>query len=561
MVQVINLGPSRGQLQAEILGQGANQLGQGLGEFTGNYLAGKALDELANDPNLKDAPLSERWAAAQSKMAKYGERGQRLLQQRLQIEQQRQQEQAFNKIKGLDTSKMKPQEVVASMYEALQNHPRAGEIIAASLPYIMNQKATEDKAGNIDINATGMPNEGSAPVNVQAPRNIQPASGMPYSNVVQEPAKDTPEARTPIPKGKMNANDISNLSNELLNDIRPDLLSNTSYGAIPSFNFESKSDLRPEEEAQIRQRLNEKKVLPQVQEEIVDRIRQDVQTRYNEAKERYGFNEDQRRAIQDKWSNFRNLAEGERGLLTPFISQFTQANGEPLLNTQNDLRDKYFQYASDLPVNLTPEQMHAQATSLLQNDINSLQALQQSPSAPPFRGLNDMKEYLDNYARAAKPLIDKGMIGSVKDDAYFNKDLGVEETHEAIWGDQTSKPLINSIASIPFPRKNHGRPGFADQKDVNRYVNDVAKKLKGANPEDDLVLLRSAVIQNDPSNPNQALKLFTSALDQAQRDGLKLSPFQMQQLQEVRLPREPAMWEFFTSDGYKKAFNMIRGKK
>ncbi len=101
MVQVINLGPSRGQLQAEILGQGAQQLGQGLGEFMGNYFAGKALDDLSNDPSLKDAPLSERWQAAQSRMAKYGERGQKLLQQRVMMEQQAQQErrsQILNKI-------------------------------------------------------------------------------------------------------------------------------------------------------------------------------------------------------------------------------------------------------------------------------------------------------------------------------------------------------------------------------------------------------------------------------------------------------------------------------
>lgn len=394
---------------------------------------------------------------------------------------------------------------------------------------------------------------------------------MPYNEQVQQPAKDTPEAKTPIPKGKMNANDIANLSNELLNDIRPDLLSNTSYGSIPSFNFESKSDLRPEEEAQIRQRLQDKKILPEVQDSIIDRVRQDVQTRYNEAKDRYGFNEDQRRAVQEKWSNFRTLAEGgggQSGLLTPFISQFTHEDGQPLLNTQNDLRDKYFQYAGDLPVNLTPEQMHARATNLLQNDINALHALQQFPSAPPFRGLSDMEGYLNNYSKAVKPLIDKGMIGAVKDDAIFNKDLGVEETHQAIWGDQTSKPLINSLANVPFPRKNQGRPGFADEKDVNRYVDQISKKLFEMKPEDDLILLRSAVMQHDPE---EGFRLFTKSLDKAQQNGLQLSPFQLQQLQEVRLPRTPPLWEFFSfepgffspleSKGLKKTFNIIRGKK
>ena len=67
-------------------------LGMGLGEFTGQYLANKSLDEVLNDPSLKDAPMSERASKLESAMRGYGKRGESMLQKRLQIEQQAEQE-------------------------------------------------------------------------------------------------------------------------------------------------------------------------------------------------------------------------------------------------------------------------------------------------------------------------------------------------------------------------------------------------------------------------------------------------------------------------------------
>ena len=94
MVQIIERGPSLSALSGQMLGQ---SLGQGLGQFTGDYLATKALEDIASKPELKNAPLSERWSALQGAMGKYGERGQRLLQQRLQMEQQAEQEKTQKK--------------------------------------------------------------------------------------------------------------------------------------------------------------------------------------------------------------------------------------------------------------------------------------------------------------------------------------------------------------------------------------------------------------------------------------------------------------------------------
>lgn len=88
MVQVINTGNPQGKL-AETLGM---SLGQGLGQGLNTFYANKAIDEVLNDPNLKDAPLSQKWQQLGSTLSKYGETGQQLLQQRLQAEQYGEQE-------------------------------------------------------------------------------------------------------------------------------------------------------------------------------------------------------------------------------------------------------------------------------------------------------------------------------------------------------------------------------------------------------------------------------------------------------------------------------------
>lgn len=89
MVQVIQMGPSRSALQAQILGQ---SLGQGLGNFLGDYRANQALQGVINNPQLQNASPSERLEALTSALSRHGQRGQRLMQNMLASEQQRMQE-------------------------------------------------------------------------------------------------------------------------------------------------------------------------------------------------------------------------------------------------------------------------------------------------------------------------------------------------------------------------------------------------------------------------------------------------------------------------------------
>jgi hypothetical protein len=89
MVQVIQKGPSLAALTGQYLGQ---SLGQGLGNFMGNYQANKALEGVLNNPELKNAPQSERLQALTTALSRHGEKGQKLLQNALMGEQQRMQE-------------------------------------------------------------------------------------------------------------------------------------------------------------------------------------------------------------------------------------------------------------------------------------------------------------------------------------------------------------------------------------------------------------------------------------------------------------------------------------
>lgn len=118
MVQFINLPQSaRGKL-SDSLGQ---SIGGGLANFTGNYFANKKLEEVLNDPSMKNAELSERQTRLQSALSPYGQYGQNVLQKRLGIEQQIQQEQEQKKQNELQKKKS------AVFSKSLKNEPLTPE--------------------------------------------------------------------------------------------------------------------------------------------------------------------------------------------------------------------------------------------------------------------------------------------------------------------------------------------------------------------------------------------------------------------------------------------------
>ncbi len=411
--------------------------------------------------------------------------------------------------------------------------------------------------------AAGLAGMGGQSQNTQQPQQQQNA---PQTQGIQE------DSIPPKSQGEVKeAKDIDIASNNFLAQLRPDLVNPSSqYGAINSFDSAIKKDLSPEEEGQIRQQLLDKKTPAGVVDKIVDRLRQGIQNKYQEAQDKYGFDQDKLNQIQNKWKTFTGNADDR---LAPTFTKY-RPEGEILFpKTEDLLKSKYFQYGGAESTNLTPEQMHTNAMAKLDNDIKRLDALDAIPSMPPIHSFGGAKDYIDQVKPAYKALAKEGFTEALKEDALLKKDMGNEEFHEVIWGDQTNKGLLNQIHSLKAPKEfkqapyPHYNRNF--EKEQKEYMNNLTNTLMKLKPDDDLILARAMVLDNGGD-----IKDFTSSLDEAQKKGLKLSPLQQSQLQEIHIPRRPPLWEIFsgaTGDinplglvgnlNWKPFINYVRGKK
>ena len=393
-------------------------------------------------------------------------------------------------------------------------------------------------------------------------------------NIVSPIAASTQQTQpSEAQKGKQTAQNVDAIANQYLGEMRPDLLNPvTQYGAINTFDSAVKQDLTPDEDSRLRQQLMDKYKNPNVVNSVIDRVREGIKNKYNEALAKYGFDQDRLNQIKEKWNNF---TQGTPKRLEPFLSKY----GENFPRTKDILQNKYNQYAGALPTNMTPEQMHSNSMALLQRDMNKLDALNTIPSMPPLRTNQDAAKYIDGLKDTYKDLADQGFTEALREDAIVNKDLGNEEFHSLIWGDQTNKQTLNSIHSHKAPQEYEvtGIPHAMQKynpnypKENEKYIDNVSKSLKKLGPNDDLMLARAMVLDNGGK-----VEDFTKALSKAQENGLKLSQFQKGQLQEINIPRVPPLWEFFSGAeienvdpltgisgilNWKPFINYIRGKK
>lgn len=426
----------------------------------------------------------------------------------------------------------------------------------------LGQKAMEMSEAGKFPGALGTGSGGANP-SLETPAN--PNLIAPIAAEKDQPQPATAEGRTP--------NNIDAISNQYLGEIRPDLVNPaTQYGAISTFDSAVKQDMSPQEEAQLRQQLMDKYKNPNIVNQVVDRVREGVRNKFNEAQTAYGFDKERQQQINDKWSAFVNgngqPGTGTNARLAPHLDKF----GEEFPKTKEVLANKYNQYAGALPVNMTPEQMHTNAMALLQNDINKMDALHALPSMPPFRNEKDVKNYMETNKKAYKDLADSGFTEALKEDALLNKDMGIEEFHSMIWGDQTSKPLLNEIHSLK-PPVEYSATGIAHApqkynprypQEQEKYINDLSSKLMKLSTQDDLMLARAMVLDQGGT-----IKDFVDGLNEAQSKGLNLSEFQKSQIQEIHQPRTPPIHEFFVEENFTKPamkawgpwLNYIRGKR
>ena len=120
MVQVIELENQKGQL-SDALGM---SLGKGLGNALNTHFANRSLNSVLHDKALEGAPTSKKLQALHSALAPYGKKGQEILAQRMQIEQQEQAEKAKSVLAKALTYIQKnenvPEEILAQLANDIQ---------------------------------------------------------------------------------------------------------------------------------------------------------------------------------------------------------------------------------------------------------------------------------------------------------------------------------------------------------------------------------------------------------------------------------------------------------
>lgn len=380
------------------------------------------------------------------------------------------------------------------------------------------------------------------------------------SNVGEPKIPETIKERSEAPVNvKPNSPEINNFANEYISLMRPDLLVDSSeFSRVPKFNFSVKMDLTPEEEGRIRQELSAKNILPQTQEKIIERTREGIKNRYNEAVAQYGYNKEMQEAANAKWQIFtKNSSERLKPFLEPYVSNDYKRTAE-------DLTNKYMQYGSELPIDLTPEQMHSIVMEKLRGDMNAIEALKDIPGLPILRNEKIAQNYFNDIKKIYKPLIDRGYYESVKEDAINDKDMGIEDFHYAVFGDQTDKENLNRLSMQSAPERYVRSNLPLGQKIINNnydkqkesYINTISSDLQRIKPKDDLILLRAQVLNKGGSERD-----FLTALSKAQEKGLKLSPFQQSQYQELLIPRKPPLWQIFNPSKWSGFINYMKGKK
>lgn len=461
-------------------------------------------------------------------------------------------------------------EVYKTLLERSQSH-QVGEGLAGSGQTPLTNQ----------LKGTPAQENGRISPNVSYQNQIAPTGAIPDSMNVPE-SVEQPKVNINIPSDKQyDAADIKNISQQFLSTFRPDLVQGSStYGRIPPFNFASQSDLSRQEEGQLRQNLESRRYAPKAIDAIVQRTREDVKRAYDEKIKAFDIDRTQQEDMNKKWQTFK---ERSNEYLQPLLGKYDSTfgfGGKP--RTANDLKNKYFQYAESLPSNLTPEQMHAQAGAMLQNDINRIDALAAIPPLPYVRDPKEVEENIKAAKEAYKPLLKEGFYESLKEDAVINKGMGLEELHYTLYGDTTDKSSLKKISDIKAPHPyikgtEYSLLNFYKGKDIlnlqkgqlpeplpnpnyskerDTYIKNLSQKLKNIKPDDDLILLRAQALNSGAQERD-----FNEALEMARQNGLNLSTFQESQQQELRIPRKRPLWEIFNPKAWAQWINYTAGKR
>lgn len=209
------------------LGALSRALGQGLGHGVMSHFANESLNDVINDPQFKNSSPYERMSALQQALSKYGNVGQQLLQQRMQLEQQyaqedqkkkseeqlRQKGKALNKyikkepLSDEEMALFSPQEMAA--IEKAYNRGPAGGVTAQPVPEGVSKAISQ-----VLSNAQGM--------DPDQLKQAMDAAGIPpaYSNSYVENRRQTTKPVFEPASDKLEAERSAKVADEIENEYK-----------------------------------------------------------------------------------------------------------------------------------------------------------------------------------------------------------------------------------------------------------------------------------------------------------------------------------------------------
>lgn len=469
-----------------------------------------------------------------------------------QKKQQQFQQDLFNKgfdsLSGIDKeqfSKMSPLEQLSTISKPFAAIPGGMDFLKTAYPEllkgVMSQQTPQAQMTASDLMNMARGNGGET---------VQP----PYALGKSPQAQEAPKEKVSTLKS------ADKEAKSWLAQNRPDLVNQINkFSQFPTFQSPEKFGLSLDDEANLRQGLQQKGYRPEAIENAVESVRKDIGRQWQEAQTKYNIGKDFYQMRGEKWKDVEKTVEGN---LPSMMSGYSP-------ETADNLKSKLYQYAAEESPNLTPKQIYQNARAKLREDEKQLKKLAALPAIPPIRSGRNIVEASDRLkaiSNAYQEPLKKGYEAALWDDAINNKKLGTEEAHVAIWGPQTSKESINSLKNLPsYPKDikiGTGQFGVSTDRQFpqkrEKYIEDLSNALMSIKPDDDLMVLRTVVL--DKNAPPED---FALAIKLAEEKGLELSPFQQNMIGEIEQPRIRPLDELFSQPGkyIKWLFNYVTGKR
>ena len=531
MPQIQIVGPSRQDLMMEEVGK---SLGQGLSQFTNNYMANRSLQKVLSDPSLKDAPLSEKQSRLQMALQPYGETGQQMLQTSMAISQQQQAEGMMAKVRKIASNpNATPSEILFGVMEAGAGIPGSEKYIAPVYQQLMLERQRDNFKKSFP---TGKEQK--------AQKQTLPEFGIPSKNTVspiEQPGLGPQAVQQPqIGEDKRGLTQVPAAQNLPFKNsyITPEQYSLARSNEIASGGDGSATDNH------VTNINNAVKQGRQIAKEDLDWTMRNQEL---ERERENSINEYISPKIKEEFGKLSPI-EGVRA--EQYAKQIDKEDVENgIINTPADLYEKtrnrmnnYLTYKGRLEG--TPVRKNPATGETVYKD-----GLKERPTVLNINNPNDNAK-LDAAAEIARPLVMMGEDDEVRrilaSKKYYS-DEGEDIINRAL-NPNSQKEIKSFRDSLPsaqgFAKETEGlrnvKPEIVQQR-RQKEVADLEKSLiKSLNPSSSLILL-----WREAEHAGYDSEVFTEALRNIRRNGYDLSPRQIRDLPQVNKPTMTFMRKLF----------------